>query len=107
MMRDNWRLQQDNDPKHTSCLAKNFLRKNVPAVMNWPSNSLDLNLIENLWNYVKRNVEKRKPQNLLDLEMFMVEEWEMIPDEVISNLVGSMRNRCKEIIEVKGGRINY
>src|SRR5438128_126561 len=105
MMGDNWRLQQDNDPKHTSRLAKNFLRENVPAVMDWPSNSPDLNPIENLWNYVKRNVEKRKPQNLLDLEMFMVEEWEMIPDEVISNLVGSMRNRCKEIIEVKGERI--
>ncbi|CAB5308525.1 unnamed protein product [Rhizophagus irregularis] len=47
MMGNNWRFQQDNDPKHTSRLAKNFLQENVPAVMDWPSNSPDLNPIEN------------------------------------------------------------
>jgi len=43
-------------------------------------NSPDLNPIENLWAIVKRNVEERRPKNLEDLEMFMVEEWELIPD---------------------------
>ena len=71
---DNWRLQQDNDPKHTSRLAKEFLHNNVPEVMDWPSNSPNLNLIENLWAIVKRNVECRMSKNLDELERFMTEE---------------------------------
>lgn len=62
-----WRFQQDNDPKHTSRVASAFLRENMPEVIDWPSNSPDLNPIENLWSIVKRNVEKRQPKNLDDL----------------------------------------
>ena len=75
--------------------------------MDWPSNSPDLNPIENLWAIVKGNVEKRMPKNINELEQFMVEEWRSIPDTVIKNLVGSMRHRCELIIENHGERIAY
>src|SRR5437899_2414241 len=73
-------------PKHTSRLAKAFLDENAPVVMDWPSNSPDLNPIENLWAIVKGNVEKRMPKNINELEQFMVEEWRSISDTVIINL---------------------
>ena len=102
-----WRFQQDNDPKHTSRIAKEFLKENVPEIIDWPSNSPDLNPIENLWAIVKRNVEKRMPKNLDDLKQFLVEEWDLIPDSLLINLVNSMKNRCTLIIENNGERIPY
>ena len=107
MLRNNWRLQQDNDPKHTSRIAKEFLNNNVPEVMDWPSNSPDLNPIENLWAIIKRDVELRRPKNLSELEQFLGEEWEKIPNSLLSNLVNSMPQRCKEVIEKNGERISY
>ena len=66
-----------------------------------------LNVIENLWELLKRNVEKRRPQNSEDLERLMVEEWEQIPDFVLKKLIESMPARCNEIIRLQGERINY
>ena len=107
MLGSRWRFQQDNDPKHTSRVAKGFLNENVPVIIDWPSNSPDLNPIENLWAIVKKNVEKRMPKSLDDLKQFLVEEWELIPDSLLINLVNSMKNRCALIIENNGERISY
>ena len=35
--------------------------------MEWSSNSPDLNPIENMWQIVKNNVEKRMPKDIGDL----------------------------------------
>jgi len=75
--------------------------------MDWPANSPDLNPIENLWNIVKRNVEKRMPKNQQDLSHFMVEEWNAIPKSMLINLVKSMKRRCELVIESNGERISY
>ena len=107
MLGNEWRFQQDNDPKHTSHLARAFLAENMPQVMDWPSNSPDLNPIENLWSIVKKSVERRMPKNLPELERFMVEEWNNIPNHVLINLAQSMKRRCELIIEKNGEHIPY
>jgi transposase len=103
----NWRLQQDNDPKHTSRVAKDFIATNGIRAIDWPSNSPDLNPIENMWQIVKNNVEKRMPKDISELTKFMVEEWEAIPDETVNNLVSSIKNRCELLLEKDGDRISY
>ena len=79
----------------------------MPEVIDWPSNSPDINPIENLWSIVKINVERRRPKNLAELKCFMVEEWEGISDSVIKNLIDSMKRRCEAIIERDGERIPF
>ena len=41
-----WVFQHDNDPKHTARATKEWLRKKHPKVLEWPSQSPDLNPIE-------------------------------------------------------------
>jgi transposase len=103
----NWRLQQDNDPKHTSRVAKTFIDEKRIRTIDWPSNSPDLNPIENMWYIMKNNVEKRMPKNVDELKRFMVEEWEKIPQEIVKNIIMSMKRRCELVSEKNGDRISY
>jgi hypothetical protein len=77
----------DTDPKHTRNVAKQFLDKEVPETIDWPSNSPDINPTENLWSIIKRNVEKRRSSNIDELEEFLNQEWENIDLSTLINLV--------------------
>jgi len=56
---------------------------------------------------VKRNVEKRKPKNIDELELFLSEEFKNIDVNTVKNSVMSMKKRCLSLIDSKGERIKY
>ncbi len=60
-------FQQDNDPKHTAKITKEWLHNNSVTVLEWPSQSPDLNPIEHLWRDLKMAVHQRLPSNLTEL----------------------------------------
>ncbi len=49
-----WVMQQDNNPKHTSHSTKEWLKKNKVHVLEWLSQSPDLNPIKMLWKYLSK-----------------------------------------------------
>jgi len=105
---------EDGAPYHRGAAAKRRkeLEKNGwkgwgPGT--WPSNSPDLNPIENLWHILRSNICKRKPQpkSHKDLIVALQEEWEKLDIEKVNRLIESMPRRLEAVIKAKGGATTY
>ena len=108
---DNFVFQEDDDPKQSSNYCRNYLRRKKAAgvwtVMNWPSQSTDLNPIEQIWELIDRKLDKLhvKTKEILWLEVKRC--WESVIVEVLKKYIETMPERCRAIIKGRGGHTKY
>lgn len=102
-----WKLQEDNDPKHRSRLAAKWREDNQVEKINWPSQSPDLNCIENVWRLLKIRVADRRPQNIQELIQVTRQEWRKLPTSLAVNLVNSMPRRLDATLAANGDYTMY
>ena len=103
----NWELQFDNDPKHKSKLAQEYLKKHKIATLEWPPYSPDLNPIENIWGIMVGKLRKKNISSQSELIELVNHEWKEISQEQIDNWIDSMPGRIIEWIDQDGDRIKY
>jgi hypothetical protein len=107
-----WYLQQDNDPSHKCAqrVVKKWSKEKgsrVELLPSWPPNSPDLNIIENVWAWVQKEVNKIGCQSFEDFHQTVVDTLARVPDTMVANLFSSMKERVKLVIEKEGGSTGY
>ena len=91
-------MQQDNNPKHTSRSTKEWLKQKKDNVLEWPSQSPDLNPKEMLWKDLKHVVHVEKPTNIPELRLFCKEERAKILPSRCAELINSYWKCFVEVI---------
>lgn len=106
----NFIFMQDNDPKHTAKLCKNYLetleRENALKIMHWPPQSPDLNPIEKLWDELDRKVREKCPTSQKDLWKYLQETWKEISIETMRKLVERLPRLVQAVISNRGGYVD-
>ena len=102
-------FQDDNAPCHQSRHTTEWKNSNQINCLSWPSQSPDINIIENLWLVLKTRLQRvsHRIQNKEDLFRHILEIWQSIPLHHIQNLYGSLPRRLRAVLVNKGHITKY
>ena len=101
-------FQQDGAPSHTSPSTLSFLAaQRVQVLPNWPANSPDLNLVENCWAWISRQLIGQIFTTEDALESAIRAAWDHRPPTLIPNLHNSMVRRLTAVMPARGDVTRY
>jgi transposase len=102
-------FMHDNARPHIAHCVSLYLDTVGIYRMDWPACSPDLNPIEHVWDKLGRQIRSHPvvPDNLNDLRIALLEEWERIPQDYVQNLFESMPRRMEAVIRARGGNTRY
>ncbi|GFU25453.1 transposable element Tc1 transposase [Trichonephila clavipes] len=106
---DKFVFMDDNATCHRTLAVQDCLYSEDIQRLVWPARSPDLNLIQNVWDALGRQVAGRNypPTNKNTLICALTEEWDKLPQQLLDNVVQSMVRRVECCITLHGGHIPY
>jgi hypothetical protein len=98
-------LMEDGVPVYCNKASKEWRKLCLIEKLDWLVNSLDLNLLENVWKLLNDAVQHGQicPRNLEELIMILEREWRSISSVKLRNLCHYMLARLQSMIEAKRG----
>lgn len=102
-------FQDDNARPHRARIVRDFIEAESIETFPWPSMSPDMNLIEHVWDFIGRKINQRQPkcQNLNELRVALIAEWQRFPQYRLRRLVRGMRRRVEHLYRKRGGYTRY
>jgi len=100
-------FQQDNDPKHTSRVAKQYFEEENIEKLEFPPQSPDLNPIEHLWTILDANIFRGRRISPKNFFSELENAWNNLDSQKLKNLVESMPKRLRAVINNHGSVTKY
>lgn len=106
---ENFLLMQDNARPHVAQITINVLEQQQISLLEWPAQSPDMNPLEHLWDKLQRRVTNANEHmnNPRDVFRVLQREWRAIPQQEIDNLILTIHNRIRAVINNRGGHTDY
>jgi hypothetical protein len=98
-------FQQDNCSVNVSRNTVQYLEDHNILLLEWPSRSPDLNIVENVWPSMYHG--GRAYRNIVEPELAIRDGYASIKDDFVLQLFASIPNRLIDVAERKGGIIDY
>jgi hypothetical protein len=103
----NWTLQQDNDPKHTSNLAKQWIVNQKIKILGC-LRSLRISIQSKRCGMtLTRRLKQKKPTSIPSLVEVIEEAWSTVPLARCKRVIDSMPRRCDAVIKNFGYACRY
>jgi len=103
-------LAQDNCPIHISRSVRQCYETSDINIIDWPSRSPDINIVENIWKMLSDIVyDGNQPRNIKELRQKVHAAADVINNEkrgVILNMYGTFRSRLTKVLIRNGNVIN-
>ena len=81
--------------------VKTWLQERSIQVLDWPANSSDQNIIEEVRNIMKRRMRNSHPTGLVKLKGLIANTWPSIHVQELESLAASMSKRIAAVIRAK------
>ena len=100
-------FQHDNAPSHRYGRVLVWFEKKNVKKLDWPPQSPDMNIIENVWNEIKFKIRGETFDNKEQLWKRLKKEWKSISEELIFNLYESIPDRIAALRLAEGHHTKY
>lgn len=106
---DRYVFQQDNAPVHKARVVSEYFENNNISTLEWPPQSPDLNIIENVWLKIKIKLKSmvHNINNKNQLYEAITDVWRSLDTEYIQSLYNTIPDRLKEVRKAKGNITKY